>query len=243
MRFGFNFGLLGWNAGGATISFLAAYYDGDQAYEMLGIVVGEGVCTTTHTATFLAPDDDGIYNEFGANKAVWAGGRFVDEDTVYATDSGGTLLSEIPNMVAQGAMVQSQDYSNDQSNVEWTSTNGAAVQDAIGIKGGANTACTLTASAANCTCVANAVTAASATHSTAWHLKRKTGTGTVELTVDGGTTWQDVTSLFDSTGFFRISADQATVTDPAIGIRIVTSGDAVYVGNAESHLNKSAAEV
>jgi hypothetical protein len=77
---------------------------------------------------------------------------------------------------------------------------------------------------------------------TRWFIKRKTGTGTVEITIDNGTTWQDVTSSIGSTTFGEC-LESLTVTNPTIGIRIVTSGDAVYVGNAECHQLKSEAKV
>lgn len=154
----------------------------------------------------------------------------------------GTILSPLPSLAYNPDATNDQIQSNDQTNAEWTSTNITPLQDEVGITGDPNTACTLTATAANGTCIANAITAASATHATAWHIKRKTGTGTIELTVDNGATWQDITSSVGSS-FSRIAVDQAAVTNPQIGIRIVTDTDAVIVGNDECHLTKTLAEV
>lgn len=149
------------------------------------------------------------------------------------TEAVGTPLAEMPYLDSNPAFTQSQIQSNDLTNVEWTATTMTVAQDAVGIDGGATTACTLTATAGNATVIGNAITAASDTHAAKWYLKRKTGTGTIELTVDGGTTWQAVT-IDSSFGGYPI--DQAAVTNPATGIRIVTSGDAVIVGNAEVYL-------
>jgi hypothetical protein len=80
---------------------------------------------------------------------------------------------------------------------------------------------------------------ASAEHSTVWHVSRKTGTGTIEVSLDDGATWTDITSSI-GTDYAGIVVSQ-TVTNPQIGIRIVTSGDAVYVGNAELYASTSEA--
>ena len=103
-----------------------------------------------------------------------------------------------------------------------------------------NTACTLTATAANGTVIANAITAASDAQTTRWFLKRKTGTGPVELTLDNGATWTAVSIDGD---YDEYSIYQPALANPQIGIRIVTSGDAVVVGNAEAYTATQKEEV
>lgn len=150
------------------------------------------------------------------------------------TEAAGVALVPPPSVVNQGAGTNSQIRSNDLANAEYTATNvTVGDQDVDGIAAG-KPGCTLTATAANGAVIANAVVKASATHATKWYIKRKTGTGVINLSVDGGTTWQAVTVTADYT---PLAVDQAAVTNPQIGIRIVTSGDAIYVGNAESHLD------
>lgn len=153
---------------------------------------------------------------------------------VYATDELGDPLAEMPYLERAPQATNLVTYSNDLTDASWTATTVTVAQDAEGIDGAPTSACTLTATAANGTVICNAVTAASGNHATAWHIKRKTGTGTVELTTDGGTTWQDITSQV-SADFARIAVDQAAAANPAIGIRLVTDTDAVYVGNAECY--------
>jgi len=216
---------------GPTLSFLASFYDGDNEFVLQAL--GTGTPTTPHIATMYAKGADGFHHEFGANKHVISGGRYVDEDTVYATDSGDNLLDPLPLTVAQPAGINSQIHSRDQREATYTKVNMDVAKDVEGLDASVNGSCTLTATSANATCIANAITAASGTHANKHYLKRKTGTGVVELTVDGGTTWQPVTVTSDME---PLAVDQATVTNPQIGIRIVTSGDEITVGNAEAHL-------
>lgn len=216
-------------------------------FAMLGVKTGTGSLTTAHSAVLYAPDKDGLYQKFAANDPVWSGGRCTltgaagsDVDTVYGDDGAGTPLAEAPYLQFYPAATNKALYSHDLTNGWWTPSNMTVGQDATGVTGESNHACTLTADAGNATVLGTAITAASATHSTCWYLKRKTGTGTIELTVDGGTTWQSVTL---TTAFQKFTVNQVTVTNPVIGIRIVTSGDAVYVGNAECYTAKSSTQV
>ena len=158
------------------------------------------------------------------------------------TEAQGATLDPLPSLYGGPSYTNSATYSNDLTNAVWTASNVTVAKDANGLTGAPNTACTLTATAGNGTVIRNAITAASGTHTTQWHIKRKTGTGNIEITVDNGTTWQDVTSLIDSSTFNEC-LEGLTVTNPQIGIRIVTSGDAVYVGNTACHLSKSEAQV
>lgn len=154
----------------------------------------------------------------------------------YGTDDLDVALSPVPRLSANPSLTNNQKYSNNQSRTsDYTAINvtvGGLNED--GLDGHPAGASTLTATAANGTVIADAVTAASANHVTRWFLKRKTGTGTLEITTDNGGTWTDVTSDVTAS-FSEVLAEKAAVTDPQIGIRIVTSGDAVIVGNAELH--------
>lgn len=88
---------------------------------------------------------------------------------------------------------------------------------------GTVTAPSLTATDANGTLLlASAVTAR--TYSV--FLKRKTGTGNIDITADSGATWTTVT-VYDYK-WVRVQVTAASASQTC-GIRIVTSGDAVYV--------------
>ena len=68
---------------------LLAAPDGSNKMQM--VVTGTGPGTATHTATIYAKDYLNVYRPFGANKPVWEGGRYVDEDNVFS-DGGPTEM-------------------------------------------------------------------------------------------------------------------------------------------------------
>lgn len=121
--------------------------------------------------------------------------------------------------------------SSDFSNAAWAKTNG--VVDAtsnIVPDGSANTTCELRATAGNATFIQDLGVVANAAKTFAVYLKRKTGTGTVEITLDGGVGWTAVT--VGTSAWVRVSKTQ-TLADPDVGIRIVTSGDEVLAWGAQ----------
>jgi hypothetical protein len=115
-------------------------------------------------------------------------------------------------------------WARDLTNAAWTKTNATAALTATGIDGVANSASVVTATAGNAT-VLQAITHASEARTLSIFLKRRTGAGTVETTIDGGSTWVARTLTTDWQRFTTTS----TLADPSVGIRIVTSGDAVDV--------------
>ena len=84
-------------------------------------------------------------------------------------------------------------YSNDLTNAAWTKTNITAALNQTGADGVANSASSITASAANGT-VLQSITLASSQRIQSALVKRITGTGVINMTTDGGTTWVAVTT-------------------------------------------------
>jgi len=136
-------------------------------------------------------------------------------------DASGNLLG----LLVEGSRTNLGLHSNDLTNAAWTKSNTSAAKTSTGPDGVANSASRLTASAGNGTCL-QSVTSASATRAYSVWLKRITGTGNIQLTVDNGTTWTTKTITTDWT---RVDISQAAVTNPIFGIRIVTNADAIDV--------------
>lgn len=117
-------------------------------------------------------------------------------------------------------------WNRDLTNAAWTKTNVTATLNQTGANGSNNAATLLAATAANGT-VTQAITLASGQVVLSLDIKRVSGSGNIDLTVDGGTSWTTITGLTTSYQLKYIT--QAAVTNPTIGIRIVASGDSVAV--------------
>lgn len=125
-------------------------------------------------------------------------------------------------------------WTREMSNAAWTKTNATAVTDAVGIDNLANNAVTVTANSANAT-VLQSITLASQLNVYSVFIKRVTGSGAIQTTVDGGTTWTTCAGI-NTTSFTRCSVNK-TAANPSIGIRIVTSGDAVITDFSQCENN------
>lgn len=133
--------------------------------------------------------------------------------------------------LTEGASTNEARHNRDFTDAVWVKTNLTAAQDAIGLDGVSNAASTLTATSANGTCF-QTVTKGSTQNTYSIDVRRKTGTGTIEITDDGGVGFTDITSSINSSTYtrFEITTTQA---NPEFGVRIVTSGDEVEVDYAQ----------
>jgi hypothetical protein len=137
-------------------------------------------------------------------------------DTLRYGDNGLLVEESRANLALQAS---------DFTNASWTKSNMTTAKTATGPDGVANSASTLTASAGNATAL-QAITSGSAARITSVYLKRRTGTGNIDLTQDNGSTW--ATKVITSS-WVRYEIASVTSTNPTVGIRIVTSTDAVDV--------------
>jgi len=120
-------------------------------------------------------------------------------------------------------------FSETFDNAAWVKTTITATANSIVAPNGYQTADTLAATGANSTAL-QTFTASAVPYTYSVYLYRKTGTGNIDITVDG-TTW--VTKTITA-GWTRVD----TVLTPAsgsktAGIRIVTSGDEIYAWGAQ----------
>lgn len=142
-----------------------------------------------------------------------------------------TIGGSLRGLLLEGARQNLAIQSNDWTNVAWVKTTMTTAKTATGPDGVVNSATTLTAAAGNSLAL-QTVVSASATRAFGVWIKRRTGTGNVDITVDGTTfSTRTITSAW---ALYQIT--QAAVTNPIFGIRLVTNADAVDVwcGQLES---------
>lgn len=119
-------------------------------------------------------------------------------------------------------------WCRDLTNAAWTKITMTAALDQTGIDGTANSASSITATSANAT-VLQAITLASSARFQSAFVKRLTGTGAVSMTMDGGTTWVDITSQLGAGVWARATIPTQTLANPSVGFKLATSGDAIAV--------------
>ena len=115
----------------------------------------------------------------------------------------------------------------DMADAAWSATDMTVAKTAVGLDGVVNSASTLTASAANGT-VTQTPTLGSVERTYSVWVKRKTGSGTVEITDNNFTNTLDITASINSSTFTKFEIVR-TQSNPTVGIRVVTDTDAVEV--------------
>ena len=124
-------------------------------------------------------------------------------------------------------------YCRDLTNAVWTKTNCTSALSQTGIDGAASSASLLTATAGAATCL-QTITLASSTRFQTAFLKRITGSGAVSMTMDGGTTWTDITAQLSTTAWTRIAIASQTLANPSVGFKLATSGDAIAIDGVQN---------
>ncbi|HET8581077.1 MAG TPA: peptidoglycan-binding protein [Candidatus Paceibacterota bacterium] len=163
--------------------------------------------------------------------------------TAYAADGAGTLhafATDVPRITDKGILVEADNtnqalWSRTFTNAVWTASGMSVAMDQTGADGSANAAGSLTATAANATLMQAVTDSTSRTRVFSVYLKRLSGTGEIDLTMDGGATWTDVTAGV-TTGAYRRVSINTTSANPTIGIRLVASGDSVAADFAQEEV-------
>ena len=150
-------------------------------------------------------------------------------------DSNGVLQTaavDVPRFTADGLLIEGAGtnvipYSEDFT--QWTASNITDVLDISGPDNGVSNATTLTATAANGTIKYASIATAGAIQTFSVWMKRITGAGNIDMTVDDGGTWATKT-LTTSWQRFDISGTEANTI---AGIRIVVDTDAIGIFGAD----------
>lgn len=158
--------------------------------------------------------------------------------------SSGSALSSWAGLWVEWGALNLLLQNRDLSQAVWTKTTMTCALTATGMRNDTNAASTCTASGANAT-VCQTITIAAANRQTTWHIKRRTGTGTVKLSRDGATYSADISSQLSSTLWRRavpwdvpgcaggncivVPSLSSSVLNPQICLQLGTSGDAVDI--------------
>ena len=184
------------------------------------------------TATFARTGGNGTYIDKYGTMQLEASADTGRLTYGFYNETGYHAYSEGQGLTIEGAATNYLTYSKDFSHGDWTNSNITVDADSATSPDSTANADTLTAGAGNAT-ILQAETWVSVANTGSIFLKRKTGTGNIDITTDGGSTWTTVTL---TTGWTRQFKTQ-TLADPSFGIRIVTSGDAVYAWGAQLEKN------
>jgi len=157
-------------------------------------------------------------------------GAGIDGAKYFETDWQGAPLSaaSLFGFRREAAATNNLLHSRDLGNAAWsTKTNITAAKTATGLDGIANTATTLTATAADAI-ILQPITLASAARCASAYVKRRTGTGTISFTQDGGSIWTDITAQINGSTWSRVQST-STLANPSVGFKISTSSNAIDV--------------
>ena len=178
-------------------------------------------------------------------------GAMVDGVQYFKIANGNTVASNVVTEIT-GAAFDATDSFNDASgpfgymaegqrqnlvlrnrnweHVSWVKTTVTANDDEVAGPDERVRAASLTASAGNGTVIQDLGVIGSAAKVFGLWVKRKTGTGDIDLTLNGGGSW---TTVIVTAVWTRVEIT-ATLANPDVGIRIVTNADAIYVDWAQS---------
>ena len=151
----------------------------------------------------------------------------------YAVNSLGVysgFLANVPRMTDLGLLVEESRVNivlnnRDLTQGTWTPSNITAAKDQVGVDGAANSASSIIATAGNGTILGATTVSSSARWQTAF-VKRLVGSGTIQMTMDNGSTWTTVTV---TSSWSRVSIPTQTLANPTVGFKIVASGDKIAV--------------
>ena len=182
-------------------------------------VIGRAVATYTGATTKWTRLASGLWAEVASGSPR----SYYDADLVYRG-----YLSEITR-------TNRCLWSRDLTDAAWVATNITPLKNITGIDGVANSASRITADADNGTILQAIVNASVARVYSCW-MKRITGTGAVNITLDNDTTRTDVSSLINSSTWTLVQMIQ-TLANPTVGFKLAVSGDAVAVDMCQEEDN------
>ena len=182
--------------------------------DLTDLVAGQSLVTFTNSSPAWGFNSSGVLVQPAANVP------FIEYDPATGACLGWRVWDAVTNLAL---------HSRDLTQTVWVKSGITPTRDQAGADGTANMATRLTATSSDGTTL-QTITSASATRVSGFLIKRITGTGVIQITQDGGATWNTVTI---TNQWLRYSIAAATVTNPQIGFRIRSSGDEIAVDFAQ----------
>lgn len=225
-----------------VLSSASGFSNGDNISIYLGFIGNSETANEfcyVYGPTLVQGVSDPTYTPVGA--AYDPHGSGADGVKYFKTNKDLTSISPslLKGYLTEGAATNNLLWNRDLTNAAWTKSNMTTALTATGIDGQANAASVLTATAGDATCL-QPRTLASAARSFSAYVKRRTGTGTISITRDGGTTWTDITNSIITGTYLRVYIENTSVTNPSCGFKITTSGDAIDVDYCQDEDNNLA---
>jgi hypothetical protein len=200
--------------------------------------LGTGAATVNARIYLAEADNDRIWTGNSTN-SVYVWGTQMNSGAMMApyvqTDASLNAQARIESggWLVEGTRTNLLLWSRDMSNAAWTKTNTTAALTQTGMDGVANSATLLTATATDGT-VCQAVTVASATSSASVDIKRVSGTGSVAISLNGGSTYTtDLSASLSTTGWYRAMLEDKVIVNPSLCIKLGTNGDSVALDYAQ----------
>jgi len=201
-----------------SAEFIALLADAGNGAVNTSLFHGVGAATFTRATTAWTKLSSGLWTSVasGTARSFYTGLN--------------TAVGAYAGFLAEGQRTNSCLQARDLSTT-WTATTATLVKDQVGIDGVTNSASSLLSTAGNGQAT-QAIVLASAAKTFSVFIKRITGTGTVQISLDNFVTNTDVTASINSTTYTLVQMTQ-TLANPTVGIRLVTSGDKVAVDMAQ----------
>lgn len=211
-----------------SASFLVDLFEGVTVRKAVGSATPTFTRATAAAVSCVAPAgnavDGEVVTQVPSGEIRFAGARRVSAGVYSRYYADGTPIprANLIGAVLEFAGTNDCLWSEDFTNIVWVGATMTVTANSIAAPDGNTTADTLTATGANATLLQTPGLAGANKCFSVW-MKRKTGTGNIQITEDG-ITWTTKTL---TAAWKRFTV--ATNAVPVCGIRIVTSGDEIYV--------------
>lgn len=246
---------LWWGSSGTTVDVDGAWqrvqYNGESATDntaYLGLRGGQSPATSNSIDIYIwgaqledvtgqADQTASEYVSVGVESAPYYHGAGADGVKWFNTNKAGAAIPEgdlLGAYIDPIARTNNMLYCRDFTNAAWAKTSITATKNQTGTDGLTSGCSLLECTSAGGT-ILQTITAAAVAASTGFRVKRHTGTGTIEITRDGGSNWTDITSKINGDTFTLCKIENTSVTNPSVGFRMGTVGDKIIVDAGINH--------